>query len=75
MRRRLGRATSSLTRNLFSYVSVRQLAISAAVRAIVEPVLGPSALAVRGILFNKHEGANWKVAWHQDTVIAVRPQK
>ena len=40
-----------------------------------EPVLGPDAFAVRGILFNKLPGANWKVPWHQDCAIAVRERR
>jgi ectoine hydroxylase-related dioxygenase (phytanoyl-CoA dioxygenase family) len=43
----------------------------------MEAGMGPDCFAVRGILFNKADGANWKVAWHQDCVIAgarhVRP--
>ena len=63
------------TRNLLAYEPVRQLVISPAMRALVEPVLGKNSFAVRGILFNKLDGANWKVAWHQDSVIAVRERK
>jgi ectoine hydroxylase-related dioxygenase (phytanoyl-CoA dioxygenase family) len=39
---------------------------------LVEPVLGPGSFAVRGLLFDKTEGANWGVPWHQDLTIAVR---
>jgi ectoine hydroxylase-related dioxygenase (phytanoyl-CoA dioxygenase family) len=38
-------------------------------------VLGDNCFAVRGILFNKTEEANWKVAWHQDCVIAVAARR
>jgi ectoine hydroxylase-related dioxygenase (phytanoyl-CoA dioxygenase family) len=63
-------------RNLFDEVpEVRALAASPAVRALVEPVLGPGAFAVRGILFDKTADANWKVAWHQDLTIAVRERR
>lgn len=58
-------------RNLLDVPVIRQLALSRAVRGAIEPVLGPNCFAVRGILFNKVAGANWKVAWHQDCVIAV----
>ena len=60
------------TRNLLSVPAVRNLVASGPVRQLVEPVLGPNAFAVRGIFFNKLPGANWKVPWHQDCVIAVR---
>lgn len=55
--------------------AVRELARSSQVRALVEPVLGDDAFAVRGILFDKTPDANWKVAWHQDLTIAVRERR
>ena len=55
--------------------SVRCLANSDTIRALVEPVLGSEARLVRSILFNKNAGANWQVAWHQDLAIAVQQQK
>lgn len=51
---------------------VRELAESRPIRKLVEAVLGPGALAVRGILFDKVPDANWKVPWHQDVTIAVQ---
>lgn len=63
-------------RNLLEVVpAVRELAQSAAVRALLEPILGPYYFAVRGILFDKIPQANWKVTWHQDLSIAVRERK
>lgn len=63
-------------RNLLDAVpAVRGLARSPRVRALVEPVLGAQAFAVRGILFDKTPDANWKVAWHQDLTIAVRERR
>jgi ectoine hydroxylase-related dioxygenase (phytanoyl-CoA dioxygenase family) len=63
-------------RNLLEAVpAVAELARSPAVRALVEPVLGAGAFAVRGILFDKTPDANWKVAWHQDLTIAVRERR
>lgn len=60
-------------RNLLEAVpAVRDLARSSEIRALVEPVLGEDAFAVRGILFDKTPDANWKVTWHQDLTIAVR---
>lgn len=55
---------------------VRALARSAAVRALVEPVLGRAAFAFRATLFDKRGGAkgqaaNWLVPWHQDLVVPV----
>lgn len=60
-------------RNLLNVVPLtRDLANSAACRALVEPTLGSNARVVRGIYFDKHPDANWKVAWHQDLTIAVQ---
>lgn len=58
-------------RNLLDVAEMRDLTASAAVRALVEPILGPDARVVRGILFDKTSQANWKVPWHQDCTIAV----
>jgi ectoine hydroxylase-related dioxygenase (phytanoyl-CoA dioxygenase family) len=62
-------------RNLLDVPAIRRLASSSALRSLMEPVIGPNCFAVRGILFNKAGGANWKVAWHQDCVIAVAQRK
>jgi len=51
---------------------VMDFAQSSAVRRLVEPILGPSFIAVRSILFDKIPGANWTVPWHQDLTIAVK---
>jgi ectoine hydroxylase-related dioxygenase (phytanoyl-CoA dioxygenase family) len=58
-------------RNLLDVPVVRRLARSSAVRSLIELVLGSDCFAVRGILFNKTDGTNWKVTWHQDCVISV----
>jgi ectoine hydroxylase-related dioxygenase (phytanoyl-CoA dioxygenase family) len=52
--------------------AVQRLAAHSRVRGVAEAAVGPGALAVRGILFDKTTGANWKVVWHQDLTIAVR---
>ena len=59
-------------RNLLSVPAVAAAAASAAVRSLVTPHLGDGARPVRGILFDKTSGANWKVPWHQDLSVAVR---
>ena len=60
-------------RDLFGLVpAARELAGSAGLRGLVEPILGPNAFPVRGLLFDKTPEANWPVPWHQDTTIAVR---
>src|SRR6266702_8408545 len=59
-------------RNLLDFAEMRELASSDAVLRLVKPVLGEGAFVVRGILFDKKDGANWKVPRHQDVTIAVR---
>jgi len=60
-------------RNLLNVVPfTRDLANSSACKSLVEPILGRNARVARGIYFDKHKDANWKVAWHQDLTIAVR---
>jgi ectoine hydroxylase-related dioxygenase (phytanoyl-CoA dioxygenase family) len=67
------RGSVHAVRNLLEAVpQVAELARMPSVRGLVEPVLGPGCFVVRGILFDKTPGANWKVAWHQDLTIAVR---
>src|SRR5258705_2815867 len=69
-RRRAGKAFG--IRNLLNEVpATRELANSDLMRLFVEPVLGSCAKVVRGVYFDKHKDANWKVAWHQDLTIAV----
>lgn len=68
---RAGRAFG--IRNLLNVLpSARTLAESSTLLSLVEPVVGSKARVVRGIYFDKHKDANWKVAWHQDLTIAVR---
>jgi ectoine hydroxylase-related dioxygenase (phytanoyl-CoA dioxygenase family) len=67
--------TKYAQRNLFSVPIVRELAASKPVRDIMDAILGPKCFAVRGILFNKTQQSNWKVAWHQDLTVAVRKRR
>ena len=59
-------------RNLLDFQRMRDLAESTTILKEVQAVLGDGARVVRGILFDKTEGANWKVPWHQDVTIAVK---
>jgi hypothetical protein len=58
-------------RNLLDSPRMRELAETSALREHAKAILGGGARVVRGILFDKTEGANWKVPWHQDVTIAV----
>jgi ectoine hydroxylase-related dioxygenase (phytanoyl-CoA dioxygenase family) len=56
---------------LAEFDEVRAVVHDGRVRALVTPVLGPNARAVRGLFFDKTPTANWMVDWHQDRTIAV----
>ncbi len=71
VKQRAGRAFG-IRRLLELVPAVRELADSAVLRALIDPVLGNRARVVRGLFFDKTPVANWKVPWHQDTMIAVR---
>lgn len=66
------RGAAYAARNLLNSPAVREFCQCPEVRAIVSLALGDRAAPVRAILFDKVEGANWRVGWHQDLVIAVR---
>jgi hypothetical protein len=58
-------------RNLLDVQAVRDLADAAAVRRLIDPILGCSARPVRALFFDKTPEANWPVLWHQDLSLAV----
>lgn len=58
-------------RNLLALGPIRDLTTNAAVRRLVEPIIGTGAIPVRALFFDKTPEANWPVLWHQDLTIAV----
>jgi len=60
---------------LRDFDEVRVAACSNNLRSLVTPMLGPDALVVRGLFFDKSPTANWIVDWHQDRTIAVRERR
>ena len=62
-------------RNVFR-VSPRAVAFATSEQtiALMSELLGAQAFPVRAILFDKTDGANWGVPWHQDVAIAVAEQ-
>ncbi len=62
-------------RNILAIPAIRELAGSRELRDLIAPVLGPTAIPVRGILFDKVPQANWHVGWHQDCAIAVSEKR
>lgn len=60
-------------RNLTEVVpEVRELHSHTNVARLVADVLGPQALLVRGLFFDKTPDSNWGIFWHQDLSISVR---
>jgi ectoine hydroxylase-related dioxygenase (phytanoyl-CoA dioxygenase family) len=62
-------------RNLLALPEVRNLAAKRAIRNLIEPVVGPTAIPVRALFFDKTPEANWPVLWHQDLTIAVAERR
>jgi len=56
---------------LWRFLDVKVLANSPELMAMVEPVLGRGAFAVRGLYFDKTPETNWNLPWHQDPTVAV----
>lgn len=52
--------------------AVRKLCCDTSILSLARKIIGENAFVVRSIFFDKNEGANWKVAWHQDLAIGVQ---
>lgn len=63
-------------RNLMNKTpQIRRLANSAPLLPIAQKILGAEAKPVRSVFFDKVPDANWNVAWHQDTSIALKSKQ
>lgn len=62
-------------RSVLEYEWGRELATSKIARDLLSQLGYGGAFCVRGILFDKRAGANWKVPWHQDRKIAVKARR
>jgi ectoine hydroxylase-related dioxygenase (phytanoyl-CoA dioxygenase family) len=63
-------------RNLAERVPcVARLAESEEIARCLEILGARGAFLVRSLFFDKQQGANWKVPWHQDLTIAVRERR
>lgn len=51
------------------------VASSETILSVVSDLIGGGAFPVRAILFDKTDGANWGVPWHQDLAIAIAERK
>jgi len=50
------------------------LANNGALSTLAKNKLGDNAKPVRAVFFDKHQGLNWSLGWHQDRTIVVRNQ-
>jgi len=55
--------------------AIRGFASSSTILELVCAALEKPAFAVRAIMFDKVEGANWSVPWHQDLTVAVKDRR
>ncbi|MES9850580.1 MAG: phytanoyl-CoA dioxygenase family protein [Candidatus Thiodiazotropha sp. L084R] len=68
-----GNINSYGVRDLMSKVPyIKRMVSSSPLNDIAKELLGNKARPVRSIFFDKIKGANWNVAWHQDTSIALK---
>ncbi len=63
------------TRHLLDHPAVAALLGVGAMRDLIFGVLSDSAFAFKATLFDKHDKANWVVAWHRDISIPVSQRR
>ncbi len=71
----LNRSRGGLRDVMDAIPALKAVAWNGEVRILVEAILGSKAFPVRATLFDKTDGANWKVPWHQDLTIAVQERR
>ncbi|MEJ2692264.1 MAG: phytanoyl-CoA dioxygenase family protein [Candidatus Thiodiazotropha sp.] len=68
-----GKISSYGVRDLMCKVPyIKHIASSPPLMDIAKEILGENARPVRSVFFDKLPEANWNVAWHQDTSIALK---
>jgi hypothetical protein len=66
--------TKAGARHLLHIPAIRCLATDSRMLGIARRFIGESAIPFRATLFDKSPGANWLVAWHQDTALPLLRQ-
>lgn len=64
--------TRAGARHLLRLPAVCKLASDVRMLELAGGFLGPGAVPFKATLFDKSPGANWLVAWHQDTALPLR---
>jgi len=59
-------------RNILSHPAVKTIANDVRLLGIARNILGESAFPFRATLFDKSPGANWLIAWHQDSALPLQ---
>jgi ectoine hydroxylase-related dioxygenase (phytanoyl-CoA dioxygenase family) len=62
-------------RNALRVPAVQALANDEKLVSFARNVLGERATAFRATLFDKSQGSNWLVVWHQDTALPLRERR
>jgi hypothetical protein len=69
----VGKTNNYGIRDLMNKVPhIKRMASSSPLLDIAKEILGDNARPVRSVFFDKTEDANWNVAWHQDTSVALK---
>lgn len=58
-------------RSALDHPAIEALAASRQVQDLARALIGADALCERALLFHKVDASNWRVQWHQDTVVRV----
>jgi ectoine hydroxylase-related dioxygenase (phytanoyl-CoA dioxygenase family) len=62
-------------RHILRHPAVNRIANDSRLLAIAWQILGENASPFRATLFDKSPGANWLIAWHQDTALPLRERR
>ena len=69
------RRTRAGARNVLSDPAVSQIAGDPRLVRLASDALGMGAFPFKATLFDKSQGANWLVVWHQDTALPLRTRR
>ena len=69
------RRTRAGARNVLPDPAVSAIARDPRLVRIAADALGPEAFPFKATLFDKSQGANWLVVWHQDTAVPLRTRR
>jgi ectoine hydroxylase-related dioxygenase (phytanoyl-CoA dioxygenase family) len=62
-------------RNALRVPAVQTIAKDEKLVCFARNILGQDAIAFRATLFDKSQGSNWLIVWHQDTALPLRERR